>query len=116
MEVGVYGTATGAAAMVLGLVLVGCSSAAAVATIELRAAAFEPENVTVAAGAAVRWSNIDGFDHTVTAGAPDAPAEGVFRSELAAGDTFQRTFDEAGAFPYFCEIHPVNMTGTVTVR
>jgi plastocyanin len=29
-------------------------------------------------------------------------------------DTFSFTFNQAGSFDYFCEIHP-GMTGTVTV-
>ena len=31
------------------------------------------------------------------------------------GERYSRTFDEAGAFDYFCEVHP-NVKGTVLVR
>jgi plastocyanin len=34
---------------------------------------------------------------------------------LAPGETFTRTFDTPGVFPYLCSVHPF-MTGSVTVE
>jgi plastocyanin len=112
--------------LALGLVLAACSPSApdgdapaggpADGEIELRAVAFVPDEITTSAGSTVTWTNTDGFDHTVTAGTAAAPEEHAFHSTLGEGDTYSQVFDEAGLFDFFCQIHPVNMTGTVTVR
>lgn len=69
---------------------------------------FEPGDVEVAAGETVRWTHTGDIGHTVTfEGGPDS-------GQLASGDEFEHTFDEAGTFDYACSIHP-SMTGTVTV-
>lgn len=79
------------------------------AAVAISGTAFGPADVTVAPGGTVTWTNGDPFSHTVTF------EDGGDSSEtLAAGDTFERTFDTAGEFPYACTIHP-QMTGTVTV-
>lgn len=78
--------------------------------------AFAPTTIEVAAGGTVTWTNGDGAGHTVSAGTPDAPELEVFNEPLPAdGGTVERTFDEPGAYPYFCNIHPT-MTGEVVVR
>lgn len=75
--------------------------------------------LTVSAGDEVTWVS-SGDPHTVTSGAPgaidnrfvDRPASvGI----LTDGDTFTTTFPSLGSYPYFCEIHPEQMTGVVTV-
>ena len=71
--------------------------------------AFNPGDITVSVGDSVTWQNVDGTDHTVTAD------DGDFDEELADGDTYEETFDEAGEIAYHCEIHP-SMTGTITVE
>lgn len=71
--------------------------------------AFSPDDVSVAAGTTVTWTNDDGVAHRVKAN------DDSFESEdLAQGDTFEHTFDAAGTFDYICAIHP-DMTGTITV-
>jgi plastocyanin len=72
--------------------------------------AFEPGDVTVAAGTTVTFTNEDGATHTAT-GDDDVFDTG----ELDEGATADVTFDEAGEFAYFCNIHNY-MTGTVTVE
>ena len=69
---------------------------------------FQPADLPVAAGATVTWTNGDGFGHTVTFD------DGEDSGTLQAGDTYERTFDAAGEFPYHCNIHSA-MQGTVTV-
>ncbi len=70
--------------------------------------AFQPATVEVASGSEVTWTNTGDATHTVTFD------EGPDSGDLASGDTFSETFDEAGEFAYVCEIHPT-MEGTVTV-
>ena len=79
----------------------------AVAIVDL---AFEPADLTVAAGATVTWTNNGQQPHTVkwSDGEPES-------DQLDNGDTYQRTFDAAGTFDYICGIHPA-MTGSVTVE
>jgi plastocyanin len=73
--------------------------------------AFTPTNVTIKAGATVRWENLDPFTHTVTSVTP----AGLFDSgPLGQGDSFQFQFTKPGIYSYHCNFHSV-MTGTVTV-
>jgi len=60
-------------------------------------------------GTTVVVTNSDPTPHTFTA------EDGTFDSgSLAAGETFEFTFDTPGEFAYFCNFHP-SMTGTITV-
>lgn len=89
----------------------------------MRLIAFRPESLAVPVGTTVTWKQQDAGTHTVTSGtvtqgpgdvttAPD----GKFDSgNLATDATFQFTFDTAGTFPYFCQIHPATMRGEVQV-
>ena len=72
--------------------------------------AFEG-TITVAAGTEVVWTNLDGAGHTVSA------REGAFdsRGTLEQGQSFSFTFDRAGRYDFYCQIHP-SMTGTVVVQ
>ncbi len=84
---------------------------------------FRPETVTVKAGTTVTWTQKDPGFHTVTSGTVEQGVAGVtpapdgrFDSpELATGKTFTHTFDQAGTYSYFCEIHPATMRGVVQV-
>ena len=79
------------------------------AEISIQEFVFGPPEVQVAAGDSVRWTNLDGFAHSVRAG------DQSFVSEtLDQGDSFSFTFAAAGSFAYICGIHP-SMTGTVVV-
>ena len=65
---------------------------------------------TVSVGDTVEVTNNDSVGHTWTA------VDETFHSgTLASGDSFEFTFEEAGEFDYFCQIHP-DMTGTITVE
>jgi len=79
--------------------------------IEIAELAFTPDTLTVATGATVVWVNADeALPHTSTSD-DDLWSSG----NLAGGDEFSHTFDEAGTFAYFCEIHPT-MRGTIVVE
>jgi plastocyanin len=65
--------------------------------------------VSVSSGASVTAENEDNTMHTWTSD------DGLWDSgNLRTGDTFEFTFDEAGEYPFHCQIHR-SMTGTVTV-
>jgi plastocyanin len=72
--------------------------------------AFEPADLTVAVGDTVTWTNTGAATHTVKwqDGEPES-------ERLESGETYERTFDTAGSFPYVCGIHS-QMTGTITVE
>lgn len=75
---------------------------------------FQPERLEVAAGATVTWTNEDDIAHTATAGTPDAPS-GEFDVDLdGVGATGTHTFDAAGTYAYFCEVHN-SMLGEIVV-
>lgn len=75
---------------------------------------FEPSTLEVSTGTTVTWTNDDAINHTATAGTPEAPEE-TFDIDLPEeGATGSHTFDEAGTFPYFCQVHE-SMTGEITV-
>ena len=81
-------------------------------------AAYTPGVITVPVGTTITWRNDDSVQHTVTSGSSDGAVgtpDGSFDSGLMAnGDTFTRTFDEAGTFDYYCTPHPW-MIGQVQV-
>jgi plastocyanin len=81
------------------------------AEVSMEGIAFEPGEVTVAAGDTVTWTNNDSVSHDVTADAFSSGDPGG----MGGGDTFEHTFDETGTFDYVCTVHP-GMEGTVTVE
>jgi plastocyanin len=69
---------------------------------------FEPAEIAVTTGETVTWVHDGRISHTVT-------GDGFASGTLAAGDTFEVTFDEPGSFAYVCDFHG-SMRGTVTVE
>ncbi|MGY5149804.1 MAG: plastocyanin/azurin family copper-binding protein [Candidatus Nitrosopumilus sp. bin_68KS] len=77
---------------------------------------YLPYSVTIYVGDTVQWNNPDSAAHTVTSGNISDGHDGMFDSSLfMSGSTFEFTFDKAGAFDYFCMVHPW-MTGKVIVN
>lgn len=71
---------------------------------------FEPNHLTVRAGAEIVWEFKGGAAHDVTADG------GAFESgRLRRGDEFVLTFDEPGTYTYYCTLHHV-MQGTIVVQ
>lgn len=81
-------------------------------TVDIRQSRFEPTDVQVAVGATVTFVNSDPFAHTVTS--RDGSAQQFDSGNLGEGERFEVTFDEAGTYDFFCQIHPT-MRGTITV-
>lgn len=71
---------------------------------------FDPAEVTVAAGEAVRWTNADTVAHDVTS--EDGTLAGLIPD---AGSEFSHTFSDPGTYAYTCTLHP-GMDGTVIVE
>ena len=86
--------------------------AAADGGVTIERSRFGPEVLEVAAGTTVTFENTDPYAHTVTS-ADDSAAD-FDSGELAQDETFEQTFDEAGTYEYFCQIHPT-MTAEVVV-
>jgi len=72
--------------------------------------AFAPDELTVAPGTTVTWTNTDAVSHTST-----SDAAGWNSGTIEPGRQFAFTFQTPGTFPYRCTIHP-GMVGTVVVR
>lgn len=85
------------------------ATATPVVTIHAVDNSFEPSEVEIEAGQAVRWVFAGTNQHDVVAD------DGGFVSELMYSGEYVHTFDEAGEFGYDCSIHP-EMRGTVVVR
>ncbi len=109
-----------AAAMAITSPLTLCPDVASGATVTVTVgnggAFFNPSSVTIHAGDSVLWMFTSG-GHSSTSGAPGRPT-GLWDSGiLHGGDTFMRTFNTAGSFPYYCTPHGAccGMVGKVTV-
>ena len=92
-------------------VALGAPTGAAIAAqVDMASVKFAGETVTISAGQAVRWTNRDPLEHTVTfdgaePGSPPIPPNG----------SYVRRFDKPGTYTYHCTPHPF-MKGTVIVR
>jgi plastocyanin len=72
---------------------------------------FQPAEITVPAGTAVKWKNTSKNFHTVTAD------DGSWKSGLTGeGETFVHTFKMPGTYHYYCMIHAKEMRATVIVK
>jgi plastocyanin len=70
---------------------------------------FAPAELTVKVGTTVTWKNHDDIPHMIV-------SAGKFRSKaLDTDDSYSFTFTAAGAYAYFCSLHP-HMTGTIKVE
>ena len=112
--------ALGAVALVAGLAACGDdadagddASAAAAPSVEIERSRYAPAELTVASGDEVEFTNLDGFDHTVTSD-DDSPVE-FDSGSFGQDETFTQQFEEPGTYRYFCEIHPT-MRGSIIVE
>lgn len=79
---------------------------------------FDPPEVRIKAGQAVKWTWVVGR-HNVVSGATCTP-DGKFTSganTVGPGSTFEHTFDAPGTYSYYCDPHcGIGMTGKVIVE
>lgn len=85
------------------------SSAQPAVTVHVIDNRYEPAEVEIEAGQAVRWVFAGVMEHDVVA------EDGSFVSELTIEGEYTHVFDEAGTYAYDCSVHP-EMTGVVGVR
>ena len=77
---------------------------------EMRSMTFAPSRLEVAAGTTIRWTNNDQLVHTITAD------DGSWDSgPIEPGQTWSRTFAQAGEYAIHCTPHPF-MKAIVVVR
>jgi plastocyanin len=72
---------------------------------------FTPNTLTVKPGTKVTWTNEDTTVHSIK---DTSPLATPVSQDLAKGNTFSITYEQAGSYSYICNIHQY-MTGTVTV-
>jgi plastocyanin len=75
---------------------------------------FDPEELTVAVGTEVVFSNGDDYGHTITEGRDGVAADQPFVDEDLEREPVSVAFDVGGTFQITCRIHPtMNLTVTV---
>jgi amicyanin len=92
-------------------VALGVSGVAIAAEVDMAAIKFTVETVTISAGQAVRWTNRDPVEHTVTFEGAAEPGSPV----IPPNGSYVHRFDKPGTYTYHCTPHPF-MKGTVIVR
>lgn len=98
--------------LAIGALLVACSTDddaavgdANVVNVDVSSNQFTPASVKVKVGQTVRWTWRGGAHNVVSGPDCDQP-DGLFKSgEPQSGGTFERRFDQAGTFPYYCDPH-----------
>lgn len=73
---------------------------------------FSPSELTIQAGDTVRWVNAPGGAAHNVRSLTGAWTE----NNVSSSFEFEVTFNVPGGFPYDCRVHPLQMTGTVTVE
>jgi plastocyanin len=77
---------------------------------------FRPENIEVAAGTEVVWTNKGRNEHNILH--VEGDDWGVDVDDFQPGAAYSHTFDESGVYRYYCSIHGTSnagMIGTIVV-
>jgi plastocyanin len=93
------------------------STGAVAGSVAVNGHTFDPPEVHIKAGQAVKWTWVAGR-HNVVSGGSCTP-DGKFTSGTSTDGppaTYEHTFDEPGTYPYYCDPHcGIGMTGKVIV-
>ena len=92
-------------------VALGASGAAIAAEVNMTAVKFAGDAVTISTGQAVRWTNRDPVEHTVTFDGAAEPGSPV----IPPNGSYVHRFDKPGTYTYHCTPHPF-MKGVVVVK
>lgn len=105
---------TGIAALVL---FSGCGSGDETRSVNIKTFIFKPDPLTVEAGTKVKFTNLDGTFHTVTAGTREQPEPTRYDHRLGEGAGVTIEFTRKGRHRYFCSLHSGDgMVGEVIVK
>ena len=102
--------ALGGAALITGLGAAPRAARAAEHRVDIKAFAFQPAELEIAAGDSVAFADGDGAPHTAT-----AKDRSFDTGTLSRGQAAALRFDRPGRYDYLCAIHP-RMTGRIVVR
>ena len=116
----------GACAVIAVAMMPACSSSddetpadndADVVNVQVTSNQFTPAQVKIKVGQTVRWTWAGGT-HNVVSGPDCATEDGNFKSGApVGGGTFDKKFETAGTFPYYCQPHcQMGMKGEVVVE
>lgn len=83
--------------------------------------------VSIQVGETVRWTNNDAVAHTVDSGegsfgddgdgVPEGATSVLASGNMGPGDSYEFTFETAGTWTYYCELHPgIMINATVIVE
>jgi plastocyanin len=97
------------AAVLVTLLLAGCSGGREEHVIRIEGMKFSPEVLTVKPGSIVVWQNTDIIAHTATA------LPRFDSGQIASQASFKVTLSEPGEIRYVCTIHP-GMAGKIVVQ
>jgi len=99
-----------AAAPVVAAIILPAGAQNAPVAVSIDNFTFNPQTLTVKAGATVTWTNKDDIPHAIAA------VNRQFKSKaLDTDDAYSFTFTTPGTYAYFCSLHP-HMTGTIVVE
>jgi plastocyanin len=77
---------------------------------------FEPASVKIKVGQTVRWT-WRGGSHNIRSGPDCDQPDDKFGASIRSGGTFEKKFEVAGSFPYYCEPHcSMGMKGEIIVE
>jgi plastocyanin len=99
-----------AALLVAALAAGGAQAAGKSHTVRIEGMKFVPEQLQVAAGDTITWTNGDVVPHTVT-----SAERKVESGDIATGMSWKLKVTKKGDMPYICRLHP-GMKGTVVVK
>ena len=77
---------------------------------------YNPLNLEISTNTSVTWVNDDSVPHNIQSQDEFGKVTDMFNSPpLNTGDRFEFTFEEIGAYNYYCSFHPWRV-GVVTVK
>jgi plastocyanin len=88
----------------------GAQAAGKSHTVRIEGMKFVPEQLQVAAGDTITWTNGDVVPHTVT-----SAERKVESGDIATGKSWKLKVTKKGDMPYICRLHP-GMKGAVVVK
>ncbi|WP_206485834.1 plastocyanin/azurin family copper-binding protein [Thalassotalea sp. G2M2-11] len=96
----------------ISLIIISWTCSSKEVVVEIYKKKFIPAEITIAQGDTVIWKNIEKRQyHSVWFKQLQKEEPDYFFPD----ETYQRTFNDVGTFPYICGPHP-KMTGVVTVK